>query len=390
MNSGNNFDVIVIGVGSMGAAACYYLASNGAKVLGLEQFDIPNERSSHTGQSRLIRKAYFEHPNYVPLLEKAYKNWKHLEEISSEQVYHQTGLLYAAPAGHSLLKGVRTSAEQYHITLESFDENQLGSHCPSMKIPAGFQNLFEPEAGFITAEKALRLYAKKAADQGAMIKTNEAVQHWTNVADGIEVITGNEKYFAQKLVICSGPWASQMIPGLQRLLTVTKQVLSWVNVRADAMLHLGQQPCWILAVDDQPGIFYGFPILPADQFEGPTGFKLAHHFPGAATDPNLVNRETTADDTGRLVAIMEDFFPGVYKSIHTVKTCLYTNTPDEDFIIDFLPGYDQKVIIAAGFSGHGFKFASVLGEILADLALQGTTDLPIDFLSARRFTVVNK
>jgi len=269
----------------MGAAACYYLASHGAKALGLEQFDIPNERSSHTGQSRLIRKAYFEHPNYVPLLQKAYENWQHLEEISGEQVYYQTGLLYAAPQGHELLKGVQASGYQYNVPLEILDAKEVQSLYPSMHVPANFNCLFEAEAGFITPEKALRLYASNAIAQGAVIKTNEAVLHWRSVADGVEVTSNKEKYFAKKLVISSGPWASQMIPGLQGLFTVTKQVLAWVNVHPHTMLDLGTQPCWIIATENDPGIYYGFPVLPADRFEGPTGFKLAHHYPGQLTDP---------------------------------------------------------------------------------------------------------
>jgi len=147
---------------------------------------------------------------------------------------------------------------------------------------------------------------------------------------------------------------------------------------------LGKFPCWMITDDDYPGVFYGFPILPADTFNGPTGFKLAYHHPGDKTDPDLINRTTTQEDEKLLIDFMHRYFPKEYLSTLEMKTCMYTISPDEHFILDFLPGYDQDVILATGFSGHGFKFASVIGEIMSDLVIRGKTKLPIEFLRMKR------
>ncbi len=384
-NKKNFFDVIVLGVGSMGSAACYYLAKQGMSVLGLEQFDIPNELSSHAGQSRLIRKAYYEQPDYVPLLERAYENWKHLETVTGLQVYYETGLLYFGRPGHPVMKGIHQSAEEYNIRLETLHEKELKERYPQINIPGDYENLFEPEAGFITPAKAISLYVSKAKEYGAVINANIKVTGWNKTAEGIAVQTAVGNYYAKKLVITAGPWAGKMLPGLFPALTVTRQMIAWVKPKKTEPFELGKLPCWVIADDDKPGIYYGFPVLPSDKFEGPTGFKLAHHYPGEITDPDTLNRLPSNDDESQLIDVLNKYFPGCYKSTVAMKACMYTNSPDENFIIDFLPGYEPDVIVATGFSGHGYKFASVVGEILSDLAMRGSSDLPIGFLNAKRF-----
>ncbi|MES2646496.1 MAG: N-methyl-L-tryptophan oxidase [Bacteroidota bacterium] len=380
------FDVIVLGVGSMGAATCYYLAKEGLSVLGLEQFDIPNELSSHTGQSRLIRKAYFEHPAYVPLLQKAYENWAHLENISNEKVYHETGLLYFGKAGSKLINGIHESASKYQIQLDTIDEPDLHQRYPSFHMPAGYVSFLEPRAGFITPEKAIRLYTGKAKALGASIKQNTIVLAWEKTEDGIMVQTKEQDFYAAKLVITAGPWAGKLAPALSPLLTVTRQKIWWVNTTDNNSFSLGKFPCWIIADDNWPGIFYGFPILPSALFEGPQGFKLAWHYPGEVINPDNKYDHIPGLDEEMNIRFMDQFFPGVYTNTLATKTCLYTNTPDEHFIIDFLPGYKKEIVIAAGFSGHGFKFASAIGEILSDLVVHGSTEISIEFLNISRFT----
>ena len=380
-----NFDVIVLGVGSMGSSTCYYLVKHGVKVLGLEQFDIPNELSSHAGQSRIIRKAYFEHPDYVPLLEKSYQNWKHLEDITGTQVYFKTGLLYFAKPDHLLMKGVHESANKYNIKLDTLSATDIKARYPQINIPDDCEKLFEPEAGFITPERAILLYTDKALQSGAVIKTKAKVVQWSKTTDGIEVTTSSGAYFAKKLIVAAGPWAGKMIRGLSSSLTVTRQMIAWVIPKNNSLFELGRLPCWMIVDDAKPGIFYGFPILPVGKFNGPIGFKLAHHYHGVISDPDTISRVSTADDEANLVDTLNKFFPDGYKATHSMKTCMYTNTPDENFIIDFLPNYDKDVIVAAGFSGHGFKFASVVGEIMSDLAVKGSTPLPIGFLNGKRF-----
>ncbi len=384
-NQQANFDVIVLGVGSMGSSTCYYLAKQGIKVLGLEQFDIPNEMSSHLGQSRIIRKAYFEHSDYVPLLERSYQNWKHLEEITGTQVYFKTGLLYFGKPGHLMMKGINESATKYKIELDRLSAKDMETKYPQIKIPDEYEKLHEPAAGFITPESAILLYTENALQNRAVIKTKVKVLNWSKSKDGVQVTTATGNYFAKKLIITAGPWAGKMIPGLSSTLNVTRQALAWVVPKNISLFELGNLPCWMIADDDKPGCYYGFPVLPANRFHGPTGFKLAYHYPGTVSDPDTINREPAAEDEADLVYALNKFFPEGYSTTQVMKTCMYTNTPDENFILDFLPGYEKDVVIATGFSGHGFKFASVVGEIMSDLATKGNTDLPIGFLNARRF-----
>ncbi|MBL7738369.1 MAG: N-methyl-L-tryptophan oxidase [Chitinophagaceae bacterium] len=381
----NIFDVIVIGVGSMGAAACYYLAKRGYKVLGIEQFDITHEFGSHAGQSRIIRKAYFEHPDYVPLLQRAYANWSDLEKENGEQVYYQAGLVYFGSPEHEMIKGVKRSAGLYNIPLNVSDSKSAARQFPAFSIPGDFESLFEPEAGFITPEKVIKLYARLANSYGATIHIGEKAISWKKTGDSITVQTDKDIYHCGQLIISSGAWSGKLAPVFREAIKATRQFVAWVRPKKEKGFLLNEFPCWMIADDERPGCYYGFPVLPEDQFGEPNGLKLAYHYPGEISDPDRVNRETTADDMENIRYVMDKYLPGIFDSVVATKTCLYSNTPDEHFIIDRLPGYEDQVTIACGFSGHGFKFASVIGEVLADLAITGRTDHPVGFLGAKRF-----
>jgi len=380
-----SFDIIVIGVGSMGSATCYYLSKRGYKVLGLEQFDITHEFGSHAGQSRIIRKAYFEHPDYVPLLERAYRNWETLEWETDKQVYYKTGLLYAGKPDNEIITGVERSAGSYNIDLDQLNIAAATDQFPQFKFPDDFEILFEPEAGFITPEKAIRLYARQAKQNGVTIQSNEKVINWKKEGTNIIVSTDRDTYQCNKLIINAGAWAGKMIPGLADKIKVTRQFVAWIKTKNDDQFELNKFPCWMIGDHLKHGCYYGFPLLDTEKFGEPAGLKLAHHFPFQATDPDNVNRQTTEFDLENLKYCLNKYLPGVFDSILHTKICLYANSPDENFIIDKLPGYEENVSIACGFSGHGFKFASVVGEILADLAIEGKSDLPIEFLNANRF-----
>lgn len=376
----------------MGSAACYYLSKRGYHVLGLEQFDISHEFGSHAGQSRIIRKAYFEHPDYVPLLEKAYRNWRSLERETGEQVYFKTGLLYAGDPDNVIIKGVEESAGLYNIDHDQLNTIAAADRFPAFKFPDNFEILFEPEAGFITPEKAIRIYAYEAKNNGATITTHEKVIEWKKDGNSVVVKTDKNSYQCDKLIITTGAWAGKMIPGVADKIRVTRQFVAWIktkNIRKDSredeQFELGKFPCWMIADDVKHGCYYGFPLLDTTKFGEPAGLKLAHHFPGNTTDPDNVNRQTTEEDLTNVKYCLDKYLPGVFDSFLSTKICLYSNSPDENFIIDKLPGFEGNVSIACGFSGHGFKFAPVVGEILADLATESETRLPIGFLSARRF-----
>jgi sarcosine oxidase len=377
-----SFDAIIIGVGSMGSSACYHLAQRGYKVLGIEQFDVSHEFGSHAGQSRIIRRAYFENSDYVPLLNRAYKNWKALEEETGDQLYFKTGLLYFGNPDHLLMQGVKQSASLYNIPLENV--NTPSHRFPQFEIPNDFETLFEPEAGFIPPEKAIQLYAKQAIKKGAQIHTSEKVLRWEKDGNSVVVTTNKNVYRCNRLIITAGAWAKKMIPSISDKLKITRQFVAWIKPKEWKNFTLNNFPCWLMADETKPGCYYGFPILP-ENFGSPTGLKLAHHYPAAETDPDSVDRHIRIEDEDDLKYVLNKYLPGVFESLISYKICLYANSPDEDFIIDNLPGYENLVSIACGFSGHGFKFVSVVGEILADLATEGKTNLPIGFLSVKRF-----
>ncbi|HMK31271.1 MAG TPA: N-methyl-L-tryptophan oxidase [Terriglobales bacterium] len=373
------FDVIVLGVGSMGSAACCFLGERGQRVLGLEQFDIPHELGSHLGQSRILRKAYFEHPDYVPLLDRAYRNWRTLEEKTGFQVYFRTGLVYFGTPTAAIMRGVHQSADKYHIAVRTLSEGETARKYPQFTLPSAYERLEEPEAGFLTPERCILLFTEQALRHGATVLTRTKVLGWTRDARGVHLRTSRGEFSSRKLVITAGPWAGKLIPAMSSQLQVTRQVVAWMKPRKWEPFALGQFPCWI--ADD----FYGFPVLPVGAFGGPIGLKVARHHPGDLSDPDTLDRQPNAADEKSLVDALHRFLPDGYAETHVMKVCMYTNTPDQNFILDYLPGFDKDVAIAAGFSGHGFKFASVVGEIMADLAVNGGTSLPIGFLSAQRF-----
>jgi len=385
MATNSSYDVIVLGVGSMGSATCYYLAKRGYKVLGLEQFDISHEFGSHAGQSRIIRKAYFEHPDYVPLLERAYQNWNDFEQETGEQLYFKTGLLYAGMSTNEIIKGVKLSASLYNIELEQLNKKDVAKRFPQFNFPNSFEILFEPNAGFLPPERCIRLYARQAIKNGTTIHTNEKVIEWKKEGDYVVVKTDRNIYQCNKLIITAGAWAGKMIPGFADKIKVTRQLVAWINPKHENLFSLNKFPCWMIGDDDKHGCYYGFPLLNTKMFGEPEGLKMAHHFPAQVTDPDNVNRQAPGADLVNLKYCFDNYIPGVMNGIRSFKICLYANSPDENFIIDKLPGYEGSVSIACGFSGHGFKFASVVGEILADLTIDGKTNLPIGFLNANRF-----
>lgn len=378
-----HYEVIVIGVGSMGSAACWYLANRGHKVLGLEQFDIAHDRGSHAGQSRIIRKAYFEHPDYVPLLERAYENWREIETASKSDLFYRTGLLYFGRSDNQNIVGVRDSARLYNIPIENLSASDACHRYPGFVIPDDFDAIYEDDAGFVTPERTVMAYTKGAIAHGAEIRANTRVESWKQSGRRIEVITNDASYTCDKLIITAGAWSSRVIPPLKEDLTVTRQVLAWVDTGMDTFSR-EKFPCWFVE-DPERGTFYGFPELPEGQFDGTSGFKLAHHSPGELwnADREVADIPSVAQDDIRY--FLDKYVPQLKDRKMFLKTCLYTYSRDAHFIIDHLPGYGNQVTIACGFSGHGFKFVPVVGEILADLAMRGTTDLPVSFLKLGRF-----
>lgn len=381
----SHYHTIVIGVGSMGSAACFHLSRRNQRVLGLEQFTSPHEKGAHGAHTRIIRKAYFEHPDYVPLLEKAYANWHLIEQLSGEQLYVPTGLLYAGPPGNDLLQRIREAAQQYQISLEEWDSAELKQRFPQFTLPANAEIMFEPEAGFLYPDKAIEVMIALSIQAGATIRQQCPVLSWEADELGVKVFTEHETFTADKLIITAGPWAGAVIPRVQAHLQITQQTLAWYTPPADVPQNAQQFPCWLIAEESVPGAYYGFPAIPN---HGPNGWKIAHHHAGKPTHPDEINRTINEKELATLGKFMQQYLGVSEDALIATKTCLYSYSPDEHFVIDLLPDQHQRVSVAWGFSGHGFKFTSVVGEILADLSMYGKTPLPAQFLQADRLSMI--
>lgn len=392
--SANHYEAIVVGVGSMGAATAYYLAKEGAKVLALEQFELVHEQGSHAGQSRLIRKAYAEHPDYVPLLERAYQNWRNFEQHTGAHFFNQTGIAYFGKPDAPFLEDIRSSASIHGLSIEALAQEQAQKRFPCFDLPSHHQAIWEPSAGFVTPEKAIAAFVRQAQALGAHLHENETVLAWHTKGTQIEVVTNQATYITEKLIITAGAYAQKLLPQLQDKLKITRQLLTWVKPGKN--FDEKELPCWMYTVDDMPGSFYGFPQLSPDWLGGKTtqvmGVKIAYHVPGQPVNscdlPLAENPTLIAQEKQRLREFATTYLPGLLGDFLLVKHCLYTYSPDGHFIIDYLPGFEQQVIIAAGFSGHGFKFAPLVGEVLTDLALKGKTEQPIGFLALDRLAQI--
>ena len=382
------FDYIVIGVGSMGSSTCFHLAKSGATVLGIEQFELAHENGAHSGQSRIVRKAYFEHPDYIPLLERAYQNWGEIEHISGNKLYHQTGLFYTAPKGHPIIENIRDAAKSYNIPLLDSKHQDEVAILPLFSVPNDYEWIYEPEAGFVETDKTILTYIKEAKKLGATIHQHERVIDWQVSNDGVSVKTDKDTYTCRKIIVTAGPWSAKLMPSINDQLKITRQTLMWMQPEEQGCFHSTRFPCWFVVDKGKPGAYYGFPISAINDQKNPNGFKFAYHYPAIETDPDKVNRDISEQDKEPLLKFIEQYIPKAKGQVLGVKTCLYSNSSDEHFVIDFLPHTEQKVCFARGFSGHGFKFVSVIGEVMADLALKGTTSLPIGFLGANRFNKV--
>ncbi len=372
----------------MGASACYHLALRGVAVLGLEQFDIPNDRGSAHGQSRAFRMCYFEHPDYVPLLRRSLELWHQLEEITERKLLHMTGGIWFGPADCELTAGSRDAAVAHDLPHEWIEHDELAKRFPQFTVPDDYVGFYEPQAGLLLPERIISACAEHATKNGAVLRAMEQVVKWRADARVVNVETTQGTYEADHLVVCAGPWSDRIVGDLGVPLSVTRQIAIWVQPKRPERFELGALPIWAI---DRPagggsggesgggGMYYGFPILPDK-----AGFKLSVHCPGPSTDPDAIDRVAQGDEMNELREMLGRFIPGADGPLLEASVCMYTNTPDAHFVVDRHPQH-ANVTIACGFSGHGFKFASVIREALADLALDGRTELPIGFLGVRRF-----
>jgi sarcosine oxidase len=371
------YDAIVVGLGGMGSATAYQLAGRGKRVLGLEKFSPAHDRGSSHGRSRIIRQAYFEDPAYVPLLLRAYELWERLERETGQELMTLTGGLMIGRREDELVSGSVESAEEHGLPYELLDADEIRRRFPPFSPNSETLALYEEKAGFVRPEETVKAHLDRAASLGADLRFEEPVLSW-GVSSGVGVETRAGFYEAERLVISPGAWAPQLLADLELPLEVERQVMYWFEPR-DGLepFRPDRFPIFIWEPDDG-NMFYGFPA------QDDRGVKTAFFRAGGVpTTPETIDREVHHEEIDFIRGYLAEYVPDLAGRCLDARACMYTNTPDEHFVISLHPT-DPQVAVACGFSGHGYKFCSVVGEILADLATEGTTRHPIDLFSPAR------
>ncbi|HTM30626.1 MAG TPA: N-methyl-L-tryptophan oxidase [Vicinamibacterales bacterium] len=356
-------DVIVAGAGGMGAAAACHLASRGQRVLVLERFTVGHDRGSSHGLTRIIRLAYFEHPLYVPLLRRAFELWRALEESAREPLLHVTGSLDVGAPGSMVFEGSKRSCLEHSLRHEILGGAALRRRFPAWHIEDGAAAVFQPDGGFLVPERCVLAHAAGARAAGATIHEHEPVLEWDARGDSVRVRTAQRTYEAGQLVLAAGAWMGSLLPDLATLMRPERQLLGWFGIAEPERFAPQRFPVFVHEADE--GVFYGFP-----EFEV-AGFKIGrYHHLSEAAEPNAIDRECRPADEAALRAAVSRYFPDANGPLLRSAVCMFTNTPDEHFIIDRHPVH-PAVVVVSPCSGHGFKFCSVVGEIVADLVESG-------------------
>lgn len=380
MTPKQHFDVIVLGTGGIGSAAVCALASRGARVLGIDLFPPGHQRGSSHGQTRAIRQAYFEHPNYVPLTMAAYDLWHALEQKTEQTLLTQTGLLQAGPPDGHVVRGVLDAAAQHHLAIDRLDPLEANDRFAPLRFSEDHRVLFERHAGYLRVEECVKAHLAAAESAGAMLVVGQRIVDWTSDERGIRVVLESQDYRSQKLIITLGA-GSRELWKLPLPITVLKKHQYWFQETAAVDDRLSRIP--IFLVETSNDVFYGFPRV--DEL----GLKVARHTGGNVVRENPFIQIVPADereekeDLALVTSWVADFMPNQNLALRHHSACWYSMTTDGHFFVGRHPEY-RNVFLAAGLSGHGFKFAPVLGQALADLALDGDTSYPIEFLDPRR------
>lgn len=370
-------DVIVLGLGGMGSATAAHLAARGTSVLGLEQFGPAHDRGSSHGESRMIRQAYFEGAAYVPLLLHAYALWDDLER-DDPGLFRRTGGLMIGKQGSSTVEGSAASARAHGLEHDLLDAAALRARFPALRPDDDDIALYEAAAGYVRPERAVSAQLARAARAGAELRFDEPVLGWTADGSGVSVTTAAGTYRADRLVVTAGAWAPHLLADLALPLVVERQVLYWFRPARPALFTPEAFPVFIWEQPDGLQL-YGFPRL-----DGRAEVKVSFFRRGGPADPDRLDREIHAEEIGVITDALRGRVPDAAGEYLRGAACMYTTTPDEDFVIALHPEH-ANVSVAAGFSGHGFKFTPVVGEVLADLATEGSTAHPIGLFAPARF-----
>lgn len=370
------YDCIVLGLGGFGSAALRQLAQRGVRVLGIEQFGPAHDRGSSHGETRVIRRAYYEHPDYVPIVSRAYELWRELEQEAGQRLYTRTGLLMAGHRESEAVAGTKSVISQYKLDIHELPLADAQRDFPTFQFRDDDGVLFEADAGYLFVEECVRAQLDRAAADGAQLRFNEPAVSIDVNGTTVRVRTSHGEYTGAKLIVAGGAWSGRLLADLRLPLTVLRKVLMWYPL-ADGSAERHQRAPVFLFQDDE-GVFYGFPSL-----DGHT-LKMAEHSAGRPIDdPDRLDRSLQSHDAAPVDTFITRRLRDIERPPVRHGVCMYTMTPDQHFIVDRHPQH-ENIVIAAGFSGHGFKFTPAIGEVLADLALTGTTSLPIEFLSIKR------
>jgi sarcosine oxidase len=377
--SSGTFDAIVVGLGAHGSASAAALARRGLRVLGLERFGRGETLGSSGGRSRIIRVAHYERPSYAPLASAAWTHWLALEAETGASILTVTGGLYAGPPGSEVVAGATRAATLHAVGHEIVDAAEIRRRWPAFTPADDTVALVEERAGMLDADAANAAHLLVAERAGASLRFGEQVIDWRPTGGGFEVETASGTIAAgERLVLTAGPWVGGLVPDLRVPLVVERQPVCWFEPSLPpAEVGVGRLPVWLFATTD--GTFYGFPHDPE------LGLKVAHHHSGVVADPDEVDRTVGETDVAPIRSFITSRMPAADGRLRTSLVCLYTNTPDDEFVIDRHPAA-PGVAFASACSGHGFKFAPLVGNILADLVVDGSTEWDIEAFRADRFS----
>jgi len=372
-------EVVVLGIGGVGAFALRALAQQGVKPLGIEQFVPGHDLGSSHGGTRVYRHAYFEHPDYVPLLLHSSAAFGELQEVSNRPLMVRCGTLLLGRKNSKELSGARQAADEHRLLVRALNSGELRARYPQFDLPEDYIGLLEPGGGFVRPEAAIEAAVSDARRLGAELRTRTTVQSIREDKSGVHLTTNQGEIQCERLVVCAGAWSQKLIPQLQSMLQVTRQIQAWITPRNSEVIQPERLPTWFLARDNEPAL-YGIPADPLAK--GAPAAKLAVHGRSEKADPETLTRTLSPGERQEFQALAKRWMPRLAATVSELKVCMYTMTRDGNFLVDRAPGM-ERTWFAAGLSGHGFKLTPALGQVLSDLALDGASDLPAGFLGWR-------
>jgi len=370
-----HFDAVVVGCGAMGSSISFNLASRGLKVLTLERFGLNHEFGSSHGKTRIIRLAYFEDPRYVPLLRRAFACWDELAKRSGAKIMKRTGGLMVGREGGPLVTGVLRSAKEHSLPHRRLSSREAGEVFGALRLEEGYSGVYEGSAGVLFPEQCISSYVSLAQEAGGTFGFSERVTSWKPEAEHVEVLTEKGEYEADRLVLAAGAWTGQLLNGLVPL-ECERQVQFWFRPAEGGAFSAERMPVFIMEEDDER-YFYGIPDVG-------DGVKVARSHGGETVDPDKVERRASGADLAPVRDFVVRRLPGLNHNPISSAVCMYTNTPDSNFVVDLHPE-DRRVLVVSACSGHGFKFSSFIGEVAADLLLNGRSGYDLSFLRIGRF-----